>query len=118
MRGRSHSLLQEAGIDLAAILKEEGFYVPKRRLSSRLNKRLRGTFGTPNPVELPTLKELERTTDVYGPGDLGWGLGVGGARWLRRRGGGLKAGLALQLLTLVSNRTVIVALRDAIEGEF
>lgn len=32
--GRSHALLQEAGVDLVSILKEEGFYVTERRLSN------------------------------------------------------------------------------------
>ncbi|EIE25026.1 alpha/beta-hydrolase [Coccomyxa subellipsoidea C-169] len=34
MQGRSHALLQEAGINLVSILKEEGFYVEQRNMSA------------------------------------------------------------------------------------
>ena len=61
MEGRSHALLQEAGIDLPAILKEEGFYTRRRVMSAPLKKRGPGSFGSAAPLELPTPKEL----DIY-----------------------------------------------------
>lgn len=60
--GRSHALLQEGGVDLVSILKEEGFYTNIRKLSVPVKKRPRtSTFGTPGPIELPTDIELKRT---------------------------------------------------------
>ena len=63
MEGRSHALLQEAGIDLPALLKEEGFYTTKRVMSAPAKKRTALTFGTAVPLEMPTVKELEIATD-------------------------------------------------------
>lgn len=63
----SHMLLQEAGIDLVKIIKEEGFYVQSRRLSGRPDEngapsRSLNNFGSAKgPIELPTPTELERT---------------------------------------------------------
>ena len=57
--GRSHALLQEAGIDLVQILAQEGFYVTRRRLTAPIAQRGRGSFGLAAPIELPTLKELD-----------------------------------------------------------
>eukprot|EP00892_Ulva_mutabilis_P002490 jgi/Ulvmu1/12241/UM086_0032.1 len=59
---RSHALLQDSDIDLAALLREEGFYTPVRRLTGNgatLRTRIPGlgTFGRPTPVELPTREE-------------------------------------------------------------
>lgn len=34
MPGRSHAMLQEAGVDLVALLDDEGFYTPRRQLST------------------------------------------------------------------------------------
>ncbi|KXZ52840.1 hypothetical protein GPECTOR_8g223 [Gonium pectorale] len=76
LSGRSHALLQEAGVDLAALVAEEDFYVSRRRLT-RPNKppaaaaaaaggrRPRpapggAAFGTPGAIELPTPGELHR----------------------------------------------------------
>jgi pimeloyl-ACP methyl ester carboxylesterase len=60
-RGRSHALLQEGGVNLVSILKEEGFYTFERKLSVATDKRAKGsTFGTPQPIELPTDIELQR----------------------------------------------------------
>jgi hypothetical protein len=59
-RGRSHALLQEGGVDLAAILEEEGFYVPVRRMSAPIAKRPNAGFGVAVPIELPTASELDR----------------------------------------------------------
>ena len=63
--GRSHALLQEGGVDLVSILEEEGLYVSERRLSSLPRKRNKNvkTFGTAEPVELPTDIELARYTE-------------------------------------------------------
>ncbi|CAL8462015.1 g1546 [Coccomyxa elongata] len=61
MQGRSHALLQEAGINLVSILKEEGFYVERRVLSAPAVARGRNSFGVAAPIELPTLREL----DIY-----------------------------------------------------
>ena len=63
MEGRSHALLQEAGIDLPALLREEGFYTKKRVMSAPTKKRTAFTFGTAVSLELPTVKELEIATD-------------------------------------------------------
>ncbi|KAK9908919.1 hypothetical protein WJX75_004666 [Coccomyxa subellipsoidea] len=61
MQGRSHALLQEAGINLVSILKEEGFYVERRLMSAPMKQRGRNSIGLAAPVELPTPKEL----DIY-----------------------------------------------------
>ena len=61
MQGRSHALLQEAGINLVSILKEEGFYVERRVMSAPMKQRGRNSIGLAAPVELPTPKEL----DIY-----------------------------------------------------
>lgn len=56
---RSHALLQEGGVDLVQILKEEGFYVTERRFTTQNGRQPRiNAFGTPDPIELPT--EIER----------------------------------------------------------
>ena len=60
-RGRSHALLQEGGVDLIAILEEEGALVSKRRMSAPLKKRAKGGgYGSAAPIELPTDVELKR----------------------------------------------------------
>ncbi len=63
MGGRSHALLQEAGINLVSILRGEGFYVERRVMSAPVSKRSRraGSAGAAAPIELPTLREL----DIY-----------------------------------------------------
>lgn len=62
---RSHALLQEAGIDLVQILKEEGFYVTQRRFTSQNGSRPElNQFGTASPIELPTDVEFERISSV------------------------------------------------------
>ena len=61
--GRTHALLQEGGIDLLDILKEEGFYVQKRNMSAPVTKRTKTTFGDASPVELPTSRELDKVSD-------------------------------------------------------
>ena len=63
LQGRSHALLQEQGVDLVSILREEGFYVRQRTLSSAVRRRSRDTFGTAAPIELPTRIELEKLSD-------------------------------------------------------
>ena len=60
---RSHALLQEAGINLVDIMKEEGFYVRERVLSAPVNERGRNSFGVAAPIELPTAQELARYAD-------------------------------------------------------
>eukprot|EP00887_Chlorella_sp_A99_P005096 scaffold25.g5096.t1 len=62
--GRSHALLQEGGINLAAILEEEGFYVATRRMSAPVARRVPGAgFGAAAPIELPSEGELRRYAD-------------------------------------------------------
>eukprot|EP00667_Euglena_gracilis_P002325 EG_transcript_2327 len=56
--GRSHALLQEAGVDLMALLQEEGFYTRELRLT--------GKWGSPMTIEKPTPKEVERTASRLG----------------------------------------------------
>jgi pimeloyl-ACP methyl ester carboxylesterase len=64
-KGRSHALLQEGGVDLVDIMKQEGFFVQDRALSSPLKKRVNKSFwGTPYPIELPTEVELKRSGDL------------------------------------------------------
>ena len=66
--GRTHALLQEAGIDLVDICKEEGFYITKRELSAPLKKRSRATFGdAAAPIDLPTPIELGQATEQCVP---------------------------------------------------
>jgi hypothetical protein len=60
---RSHALLQEAGINLVSIMREEGFYVLKRVLSAPANGRGRNSFGVAAPIELPTSQELDTYAD-------------------------------------------------------
>lgn len=61
-RGRSHALLQEGGVDLVNILKEEGAYVAVRRMSAPITKRGSAGFGSAAPIELPTPIEVDRWT--------------------------------------------------------
>ena len=65
MPGRSHALLQEAGVDLADIMKEEGFYTARRMMSVPIKKRSKRSFGTAEPVELPTDIELTKATEEW-----------------------------------------------------
>ena len=44
-------------------MREEGFYTTRRRLSAPLKRRTKDTFGTAAPLELPTHRELEISTD-------------------------------------------------------
>ena len=66
MRGRSHALLQEAGINLVALVEEEGFYVRRRIMSAPLARRGRASFGAAAPIELPTPRELQRFAEGCG----------------------------------------------------
>ena len=63
MRGHSHALLQEAGVNLVALMKEEGFYVERRIMSSPGAARGPGSFGEASPIELPTPHELSTYAD-------------------------------------------------------
>ena len=63
--GRTHALLQEGGIDLVDILREEGFYVQQRAMSAPVRKRARTTFGDASPLELPTSIEVDKSTAGY-----------------------------------------------------
>jgi pimeloyl-ACP methyl ester carboxylesterase len=65
-KGRSHALLQEGGVDLVAIMEEEGAVVWRRRMSAPIKKREQGKnagFGSAAPIELPTEVELKRYAD-------------------------------------------------------
>lgn len=55
--------MQEAGVDLMSVLREEGFYVQKRVLTAPLTKRRRESFGTAFPLELPTPTELSAISE-------------------------------------------------------
>lgn len=59
----SHALLQEADVNLAQVMKQEGFYVTKRRMSAPVKKRLKASFGSANPIEKPTMGELDYYTE-------------------------------------------------------
>jgi hypothetical protein len=54
LRGRSHAMLQEAGVDLVSLLREEGFYVRERRTTGRAQQpgqpRRGNNFGRCVPV--------------------------------------------------------------------
>lgn len=63
LQGRSHALLQEAGVDLVQILREEGFYVQRRTMSAPVRSRSREAFGAAMPIELPTRIELDKLAD-------------------------------------------------------
>jgi len=58
LRLRSHALLQEAGVDLMAMLEDEGFYTKTLVLS--------GPADAPVTVELPTRRETELATRRLG----------------------------------------------------
>ena len=60
LAGRSHALLQETGVNLVDIIREEGFYVRQRRTSAPAKGRREGTFGSALPIELPTEPEMDR----------------------------------------------------------
>lgn len=77
--GRSHAMLQEAGVSLVQLMDEEGFYFKERKLTSApvlvksaddgKEEGLTGggaTFGRPLPVELPTSLELKAALDAGG----------------------------------------------------
>jgi pimeloyl-ACP methyl ester carboxylesterase len=60
-RGRSHALLQEGGVDLVAIMEEEGCLVRARRMSAPVARRGgAAAVGPAAPIELPTPVELAR----------------------------------------------------------
>lgn len=61
----SHALLQEADINLAQLMKQQGFYVTKRSMSAPVKKRTKSTFGSANPIEKPTMGELDYYTEGY-----------------------------------------------------
>ena len=61
----SHALLQEANVNLAQLMKDEGFYVERRRMSVPIKKRSKASFGSAFPIELPTMKELDIFADGY-----------------------------------------------------
>ncbi len=61
----SHALLQEADVNLAQLMKQQGFYVTKRHMSAPVKKRTKSTFGSANPIEKPTMGELDYYTEGY-----------------------------------------------------
>lgn len=63
----SHALLQEADVNLAQLMKQQGFYVTKRCMSAPVKKRTKSTFGSANPIEKPTMGELDYYTEGYSP---------------------------------------------------
>jgi len=64
--GAGHSLLQERGVDLVSIIKEEGFYTTERRFTSKpRQKHIGNNFGKAEALELPTEGDLERAFDDY-----------------------------------------------------
>ena len=60
LEGRSHALLQETGVNLVDIIREEGFYVRERRMSAPAKGRKEGKFGSALPIELPTEPEMDK----------------------------------------------------------
>lgn len=61
----SHALLQEANVNLAQLMRDEGFYVQKRRMSAPIKKRSKASFGSAAPIELPTMRELDIFAEGY-----------------------------------------------------
>lgn len=64
MRGRSHALLQEGGVDLVKIMEEEGALVEVRRMSAPVAARsatAAAATAHAAPVELPTPAEMRRS---------------------------------------------------------
>ena len=59
----SHALLLEAGVKLIDIMKEQGFYVQEKLMSTRVEKRCRESFGSAVPIEFPTTRELQLDTE-------------------------------------------------------
>eukprot|EP00210_Caulerpa_lentillifera_P009404 g8965.t1 len=62
---RSHALLLEAGVNIAEIIKEEGFYVKERKFSIPGTQHAINAFGTVKPVELPTKIEQKRVRERF-----------------------------------------------------
>ena len=65
--GRSHALLQETGVNLVDIIREEGFYVRERRMSAPAKGRKEGKFGSALPIELPTEQEMDKAAQQCAP---------------------------------------------------
>lgn len=60
----------EAGVDLVNIMKDEGFYVTERKLSNGTVSRSAtdgggAGFGRAVPIQLPTLREVEKDTEGF-----------------------------------------------------
>ena len=60
LEGRSHALLQEKGVSLVDIIREESFYMRERRMSAPMKSRQEVSFGSALPIELPTEAEMDR----------------------------------------------------------
>ena len=67
LEGRSHALLQETGVNLVDIIREEGFYVRERRMSAPTKVRKEGKFGSALPIELPTEPEMDKAAQQCVP---------------------------------------------------
>lgn len=65
LEGRSHAMLQEAGLDIMAELEAEGFYTTRRTLTSPAARRSRDRFGSSGPVDLPTPVELDTLAERW-----------------------------------------------------
>lgn len=70
LTNRSHAPLMEAGVDLVDIMKDEGFYVTERKLSNGTVSRTAtdgggAGFGRAVPIQLPTLREVEKDTEGF-----------------------------------------------------
>ena len=52
-------MLQEANVNLAQLMRDEGFYVERRKMSAPIKKRSKASFGSAFPIELPTNRELD-----------------------------------------------------------
>eukprot|EP00210_Caulerpa_lentillifera_P001865 g1794.t1 len=62
---RSHALLLEAGVNIAQIIKEEGFYVTERKFTVPGTQHAINRFGSAKPVELPTEIERKRASEQF-----------------------------------------------------
>ena len=68
--GRSHAMLQEAGLDIVQLMRANGFYVAERIMSNGTRGAVPGdgggaAFGSPRPIQLPTSRELELDSEGF-----------------------------------------------------
>lgn len=65
---RSHAFMEDSGLDLLQIIKDEGFYLTERNLTSngRSGKLKLNNFGVAAPTEVPSKQELAKLDYIVG----------------------------------------------------